>query len=265
MLGLAEYVSASAELLQIAKNTETKTAKRLVDVKNKQTAIAITRKLSNEYQEEYEQLLARTLADVSDNAVGYYGKKLNVPESKYSGVAKRITALQYEDEYFGLTLARRLLINKRRLQRNITASAQIGIDKLQDVYTKAYPFGAQVNTDRRLMLSYAVRIENEVAKEMAKRADIPLIRWTLARRHRQTDICDDLANNVDKAVVAYLQEHKIKENPKGLYFADQLPQPPHPNCQCEFGMVSRDKSLRPGPVKRAAQKIKQLIKRLRGK
>lgn len=260
MLGLAEYVAVSASLKDLAQSIEQKTTVQLSDVQNKQTAIAITRQLADEYQDEYEKLLYDGLLEVADTTATYHTKRLGSSLNPVE-IAKKVLGLQLGEDYFGLSLAKRLFINHRRLVRNINNSAQVGIDKLSDVYTKTVPFGSQYNIDRRVLLGYMVKVEQEVAKEIARQEGRALIRWTLSHRHRQTDICDDIATNIDPKVVEYLRENNIDADPRGLYFVDDLPNPPHPNCQCEHHIFAPDVG-KPTRIRRTAQKLRNIVRRL---
>ncbi len=55
----------------------------------------------------------------------------------------------------------------------------------------------------------------------------------------------------------------INENPKGLYFVDDLPLPPHPNCQCEYGMVVKGKTQITTKIKRTLRKVQNILNRIK--
>lgn len=263
MLGLAEYSVLSQELYRLGSDAEKKIGDQLLPDTTKTEAIDIAKEAAFEYYDNYEQLLQAGLVEIADNATAYYGDKtgIEMPKDFSAGIVVKA----YEEDYFGATLAKRLLVNRRRLERNITRTAQVGTDALKGLITDPIPFGSQHNIDKRVLLASAVKIEQDVVKEFVdKHEEDPLIRWTLSSFHAVPDICDDLANSVDKGVVAYMKANNIDEDPKGLYTADSLPHPPHPNCQCEYHLVTQ-KSQSISPVKRTVRTIKNLLERFRGK
>jgi hypothetical protein len=260
MLGLAEYVVASKELQGIAAAIEAETAKQIEGLSD-QAAIKAALKLGKNYQTQYEVLLRLSLHEIAQNTAAHYEKqlKIKIPEEKMEA----LVADHYAEKYYGASLTTRLIFNQQVLKRRIAQSGTVGPQYLTDVYTQRVPFGSQVATDQRVLLSSIVKMEQDVARLAADQTEHKLVRWVLSRKHTQTDICDDLSRAVDDSVVEYLNEKRLRIEPKGLYFVDNLPVPPHPNCRCEFNIVGAEKE--PNLLERAAKKVRQLIGKLFGK
>lgn len=263
MLALAEYSVLSQELLRLARQAESKIDESIDSDMFKASAIKITKEIALAYYDDYQALLESGLLEIAENAVSFYEQKSDVQLKK--GFVKDVVNKAYEERYFGAALAQRIIVNRKRLERNITKSSQVSVNALKGVLTNPVPFGAQYNIDKRVLLATAVKIEQDVAKEFAESEEHSLIRWRLSPMHAKPDVCDELATNVDKSVVSYLEKHKIKENPKGLYFANSLPHPPHPNCQCEYSLVTGRTKSTSGRVKRTVRTIRRLLERFKGK
>lgn len=273
MLGLAEFRAAGVQLQQLAQTYDQKTAtdiaplfddKGNMTTPNRQRAVLLTQANLNAYYDEYEQLLYSSALESGDNAASHYAKQLGstIPES----LVPDTVGAQYARKYYGATLAARLVFNRARLLRKANNTAAVGAEHLTGVLTKATPFGAQITLDRRLLLSTMVKVEHDIAKQMAKLDDIPLIRWTLSHMHKQPDVCDDLATHSSKRVVEYLEEREVPDvNPKGLYFLDDLPRPPHPNCQCEYALVAPGRPVGTGTFKRTLARMRALFNKIRKK
>lgn len=270
MLSLAEYVAATADLIAIGAKYEGIILDGVQGETSKLKAVAFVRSLVPEYQKEYRQLLDETLTDAARTAVNHYANNLGLDLDEEQ-LSKEIVQQQYTDKFYGASLNQRLRINQGVLTRRIvqTASAAYALPKdpkpelLATIFTKPVPFGAQVPVDRRVMQGTLAKIENDVARRMAELAKVRLIRWTLSHRHTKPDICDDLAKSVNPSAVRYMKEAGIRENPRGLFLAEELPEPPHPNCQCEYSMVIAGKTIQVGRVKRTLSKIRSLLSRLR--
>lgn len=263
MLSLAEYVAYSKQVEQLGISTESKIADQLKGGVTDTEARALAKGYGADYWAEYTKLFDEAMEEVADNALSHYAEQLGVDVP--DGLKDKIIQKQFSDKYYGATLEKRLVYNLTLLQKRIDLAGRIDAKHLTTTYSQYPMFGSQTVTDKRLLLGTMVKIENDAAKEMAGQGDIPFLRWTLSHRHAQTDICDDLASNIDKSVVAWISEKGLKIDPKGLYFAKDLPEPPHPNCQCEFGMVREREELKPGRLERAVDKVKRLLRKISGR
>lgn len=263
MLGLAEYVVISQEILRLGQEAEANVANQLTPGMTKQKAISITKDEMLAYYDNYQTALENGLEEIANNAVGYYSDQaeVDVPE----GLANKLVKSAYGEKYYGATLLQRLVVNKKRLERNITRSAQVSQEALTKVITDPIPFGSQYHVDKRVLLATAAKLEQDTAKEFARKEQHPLINWKTSSFHAKPDVCDDLANAVDKTVVSYIKSNKLDIDPRGVYFQDKLPLPPHPNCQCEYGLVREAKSTSKGAVKRTVSTIRNLLRRFKGK
>lgn len=260
MLGLAEYVTASKEVERYGREIES-TVKKLVESNTpKDKIVSYAHAAAASYQTQFEELIDDTMREVASNAVKHYAEQLGVEAS--DDLIESVVRRQYKEKYYGATLTKRLGYNFRLLEKRIDLAGQIDPKHLSTTYSSYPMFGSQTVTDTRLLLGTLAKIENDVAREMAEKTEVPFLRWTLSHKHKQTDICDDLANNVDKAIVTYLQNRNLRVSPKGLYFAKELPQPPHPNCQCEYGMVRATQEFEPGRLERAVNRVRKLLRRL---
>lgn len=244
MLGLAEYRAAAAQVERLGQQYDQQLAEALRDIKNKQEAIKIARQIVAPYQAEYEGLLRRTLHQIAFNASSKYIDDLGL-STDASELATALVDKQYTSKYYGYTLDQRLNVVNKRLNRAITQRGNVAVDRIPGVFSSGLP-GSQMHIDRRLLQGTTVKVERDTAFAVAEDADIPLIRWRLSPRHTKACACEEYAK-------------------KGLFKREELPDPPHPNCQCEFELVTATKSTRPGPIKRVLRAVRNLIQQLRGK
>lgn len=269
MISLPEVTAISAQIAQLGAEKDNGMASQL-DNLSKQQAINTAKDMAEDYQDSLQDIVTDGLDEVGDTASDYYAKAtgVTVPEGELNKFIKKA----YSEKYYGLTLGARLTVNKVRLKNNITKTGQV-LNKedtpihLAGVYTKSYPYGAQVNIDQRVVQATAQKLEQDIAKLYSEKANYELIRWALSGRHSRSCVCEDLANSVDRDVEEYLKENDLDEDPRGLYFRNKLPRPPHPFCQCEFELVGRGgtKASNKRGFKRSTQKIRQLVQRIRGK
>lgn len=262
MLGLAEYVAAAAELDTIGSVYEDELRAKLTGL-TKRDAIKLARLYVPIYQRDYRALLDRTLRDIAATAVDHYADHTGVSLDR-ERLVEELIRRTYNERYYGATLTARLNIAQKQLERRIVQTAQVSPDKLSTIFTESVPFGAQNTISKRLLLGQAAKIENDTAKEMAARANIDLIRWTLSHRHATPDVCDDYSRSVSRNVVRLLDENNIEMDPKGLYLRDELPPPPHPNCQCEYAFTDLASGSRVGAVRRSIRKVRRILRQLRG-
>lgn len=263
MLGLAEYIVLKGEFLQLGKDIEAQVASKIAG-KDKTDALEQTYSIGRTYIRKRDEMIKSGLLEIARNALNHYGEQVS-PDEPLEQFAESIVNAHYKDDYYGANLQQRLAVSNKQLTRRMINTANLDHNLLDQTFTQTYPHGAQVPVDQRIFLGYAAKTENDIAQFVAKKVDIPFIRWTLSHRHKQEDACDDLATAVDKNVVAYIDENQLTIDPKGLYFANQLPRPPHPNCQCEYGLTSTSGTQTRNKVKRTVQKVKSLLRRLRRK
>lgn len=264
MLGLPEYLAASAEVQQLGKKYDSLIGEALEGVENKAEAIRIAKAFIPRYRREYERVLKQSLYDVAWNAAEHYKNELGL-ERDSAALAKRLVVDHFTEKYYGASLQQRLAVREKQLTRTVTQTAQVNIQSLSGLFTEKIPFGAQSFVDRRILQGAAVKIEQNAAREAAKDAEAPLIRWTLSPRHAIACDCEELASAVSDEVVTYLKANSLTLDPKGLYLAANLPNPPHPNCQCEYGIVTAEREHKPTNVQRVLKRVRSIIRRIRGK
>lgn len=262
MLGLAEYLALSAELRAIQSQYTTELVTKAEGLP-KQDRVKLAKQFADTYFEQYKETLSEGLEDIAENALKYHANQLDLvlPKSLASDLVDEL----YDEVYYGATLNQRLGVLRKRVLRRAILQANISTDHIQnsvalkDPLEKILP--AEEPAQRRVLLGSAAKLEQNAAVAVAEHMDAPFIRWALSHRHKQQDACDDLANNIDKGVVRELERLNSSANPKGLYFKDSVPPPPHPNCQCEYGVASFGKTTG-GYVKRTKSKILSLLRKL---
>lgn len=264
MLGLPEYRSYSAELLRLGQKYDGLIADQLLPTTTKAQAVKIAQDVIPAYSAEYRGLLSKAMSDIAENAVMHHAKLLGLqPDVKK--LTARLVANQLNEKYYGYTLTQRLTVRERQIVRQAVQTAQVDPQKIAGLFNQRVPFGAVTSIDRRLLQGTSVKIEQDAAKIMGEAGDIPFLRWTLAGGHKAPCMCEEYATQINKDVVDYLNAHDLKIDPKGLYFREELPPPPHPNCQCEFGFVTSESEKRSSFVHRAVQTVRNILRRLRGK
>lgn len=258
MFSLPEYRATAADIKTLGQTFDDQMRNALPDLDQK-SAIKLARDMANDYYEEVDTVIQEGLTEVGVNVAG--ALDLDTDEQYVEDIVK----LSLAQKYFGLTYRARQTVNRVRLMRKITQTAAGGKDKLAGIYTERYPYGAQVNTDIRTFQGYTIKLEQDLVKEAATKQDVPFVQWRLSPKHAKECMCDVLANNIDKEVQEFVIEHNLDLELEGLYFRDKLPRPPHPNCQCDFGLVEAQGAKRLGKVKRTARKIRNLVRRISSK
>lgn len=269
MISQPEYLANSAQLQTIAEHHRDELINKLRGVSDVGTGINVTNAQAALYHSDFEDVLSTALAQTGNTTVDHYDRvlKLNLPdEAKHEIVAEQIMR-QTTDLYYGATLDQRLAGSRRMNAIRIRKSATVGrtletkLANLSRIFVDPYPHGAQVAVDQRLMLGQLVKLEHDLASRMAGIAEIRVVKWSLSHRHKRKDICDDYAEAIDKAVAAYMRNRGITASPKGCYFIDEVPEPPHPNCQCSLRML-HDGTFTTTVVERAVEFIKDLLGKL---
>lgn len=266
MIARAEFLEASKKLTALASSYETRTSERLDEITTLDRAIKATRQLAKGYHTDYRTLLSNSLVQTGVTTADHYNNVLNagLSQKELNKIIEEQIVKQSKQKYYGATLDQRLaasrLMNETRIRKSAYVGATLDTRKLNlsRIFTNSYPFGAQVNLDQRILLGQMVKLEHDLALVIAEKADIKVVKWTLSHRHKKRDICDTYAEAVDKDVVKYLRKEKIKADPKGLYFIKNVPEPPHPNCQCHLTMLD-GKKLAGGKVRRTLRRARQLL------
>ena len=157
----------------------------------------------------------------------------------------------------GATLEKRLDVSKRlankRLRQEITLSdTKKGVEESRK---RALAFmtdnretgrsligGSNYKYNERILVSEYNRAKQEASREIMKELGL-LGRWTLNSRHKIYDICDEFAEKTGEQaskLLASLNVSIFELDPRGVYTADELPDYPHPYCQCSIEPVLTD-------------------------
>lgn len=272
MVNKPEYVAASSDLIAAARTLEDELLTALQGTSTITKALDIAKGYGLSYYEGFDQLYDETLRTASLNALNYYNKHyaLAMSDEDIETYAYQLLDDLKNKKYHGLDYAQRRSLLNLSLNKRFSKSSSVGKDinqkfiNISRALSHPYPFGAQTNLDRRFLLSEMVRAEHQIARDLAEKAGIPLIRWNLSGQHSQVDICDELASAVSREVVIFLQEHgRQDEDPRGLYFVDQVPRIPHPNCQCQLsGVALEGKTLLRPSTRRGIQSVMKLVQKI---
>lgn len=271
MLGLAEFRALSQEVQALGWAADLNIRRHIDKKTSKQQAIEQTNEIADQWEEDYGIILSDGTKKVMENAADYYNNQLGLGIDLNTAITD-IQAIQQTQQFYGATVKRRQLMNMMRLRRQISQTAAVDPMLLGGLFSDPVPFGAHTNVAKRLLLGTAVQAEHNTAKYFAEKGDVPFIRWTLSHQHKKEDECDERANYVDRDVVDYIAEHHLDLDPHGLYFRADLPLPPHPNCQCEYHMVTeKGKDISEGTehpsgrLNKAFHAVRKALQRIRGK
>ena len=157
----------------------------------------------------------------------------------------------------GATLEKRLDVSKRlankRLRQEITLSdTKKGVEESR-IRSLAFMTdnretgrsligGSNYKYNERILVSEYNRAKQEASREIMKELGL-LGRWTLSSRHKIYDICDEFAERTGEQaskLLASLNISIFELDPRGVYTADELPDYPHPYCQCSIEPVLTD-------------------------
>lgn len=272
MVTKPEFTAASLEAIAAAKTVEQELLYALEGATSITKALDVAKSYGVSYYEGFDDLMDQTLKDAALSSSNYYNKHyaLGLSDDELRDYSYQLIDDLKNEKYHGLNHKQRKTLLQLALNKRFAKSSSVGLtidQKLKNIsraLTKPYPFGAQVNLDRRFLLSEVVRVEHKIARDLAARAGIPLIRWNLSGGHSQVDICDEYAGAVSKDVIIFLQENgREDEDPRGLYFIDEVPSIPHPNCQCELSGVGIKETFLSRPqTRRSIQKVMELMQKI---
>ena len=240
MISNSTYQDVKRQIAELAANRTKQLENEVLTASNMQAALQKAKKITNSYHREYIPMVYSGLSRVGMNAIDYYAPNLT-EDQKQRELTQALDSLTH-NRYYGLTLPQRLAQSNQHLNYNLRRSSLVGAKpetrrlNITRVLSEPYPFGAHKSWDTRLFLAEAVRLEHELAQQLAHHKDVKFVKWTRSKGHVHEDICDKLARAVDKEVEAMLPPG-IK--PDGVYFIDKVPPVPHPNCQCVIKYVGQ--------------------------
>lgn len=269
MITKPEYVAGSQQVLKVAQEQEAALEAALKGTSTINDSIKQARLQAEIYHRIVESTIHSTLLDVGETAVQHYSKVLDLPltEAEQSEIVSKLVGDQYEKTYYNATLEQRLSNSRYMNNLRIKRSAYVGKTlstrqtNLARIFRHPYPFGAQVHLDNRILLGQSVKLEHDIATFLCELAEVEFIKWTLSSTHPKPDICDDYASYLDKRVSRALKDRDIWVDPKGIYFRDEVPTIPHPNCQCSLIPLNKGQ-LTPTTAERLKEKLRDLLEKL---
>lgn len=268
MLGRSIYESTKRDIQDHANTFTAQLREQLAEETSLYRAVQSANSTAIRYHQQLTNTVFNRLREVGNNAIDYYAPELDAL-GKEQAVGLAMDELVHS-KYYGLTLPQRLRQSHLQLRSNIKRSSVVGVkletrlENVTRVFNYTYPFGAQKSWDTRLFLAEAVRIEHVIAKNIAIRKSLKLMRWTLSAVHPEPDICDRYANAVDPAVDAFIQKNKFDIDTHGVYFLENVPKIPHPNCQCVIRYVNESRRGRRRKPKKKLNLVQRIIKAIFG-
>ena len=270
MIAKAEHTAAQIDLQGIAEQQERLLATELIGVTGRQNALKVGFRLLKQYHDQVDTAIVEGLQSVGVRSAVHYNAVLGLDysEAELRDLVQTHLNRQLTEPYHGANLADRLYRGRVMSRARMTKAAHIGVEEetrkanIARHFVHKYPFGAQVNFDKRILLAQSVLLEHEIAKDLAEKADVKLAVWTLSKKHSVRDACDTLAEAVDKDVEAFMKKNNIDIDAAGVYFMQDVPHPPHPNCRCTLQFVHKKKVTSGSPF-RSAIALQKLWKRIK--
>ena len=265
MIARAEHTATQIQFDGIAEQTAQALAEQLQGITDARKSVTLGLQMLEQYHDEINKTLLQGLHDVGFRAAAHYNQILDLGLTEDALHARVISHIerQFKEPYHGANLGDRLYMNKIGSTTKFTKASNTGAElstrqqNLVRHFAHPYPYGAQVNRDKRILLAQAVFLEHSLAKDLGQEAGVQFVAWTLSHQHSKPDICDHLAAQITPKVAQALKEAKIKLDPKGVYFIGETPNLPHPNCRCTLRYV-KDQKLTPSTAKRSAAALRKL-------
>lgn len=203
-----------------------------------------------------DKAIERTLERLNAQMVEVIGMPLSTEQK--AQIATKVKKRQV-GAFRGLTLSQRLKNSRDVVQKRMTQYARDGMIREQQGVNKirARSFintpssqgliagGSIVNRNSRLAISEVNRAEQNTVKAFLEENDLPG-RWELSGNHKKRDICDNFAEGTGEKAFKLFSKAQIQFPMQGVYLASEMPQYPHPYCEChiepifgqDFGMTN---------------------------
>lgn len=161
------------------------------------------------------------------------------------------------DKFKGKTLDQRLRISKEKARRRLKnelknsttkkgakTSRQKALNFLTDNREGARSLqgGSNYKYNERLLVSEFNRAKQDTMREVAKELGM-LTKWTLSPNHNIEDICDIHAESTGNIANEIIEKYKLSIFKDGVYAGEEIPEYPHPYCQCDINPVDIDYGL----------------------
>lgn len=167
-------------------------------------------------------------------------------------------------KFKGATLDKRLKTSKNMANERLKYEARISTDeeRAKDRKQKAMDFltdkresgrsligGSNYKYNERILVSEFNRSSQDAMKEYLKELNI-LGRWVLSSKHNIRDVCDKIAEQTGARANRLIDKFNIRVNREGVYTSEEIPEYPHPYCQCridpvyiDYGLIRFDEKL----------------------
>lgn len=99
--------------------------------------------------------------------------------------------------------------------------------------------GSNYKFEERILVAEMNRARQETTREIMSEFDL-LGRWVLSARHNIFDICDKFATETGRKAERLIRMYNLPIFQEGVYTNDEMPDYPHPFCQCEIDIVDVD-------------------------
>lgn len=241
-------------------------------------------KMSNKYDQvryrtrnmtdETEQLLNRSREQRIEEEImrqnerlGQQGAETLAPEE--IDRLKNKTMQKTQEEFKGATASQRLHVSKRKMNKRMRSELRNATDpeNVDDVRMDVKRYltddretgrslagGSAFKYNERIMIAEQERAKQQVSKDIAEEYDL-LIRWNLHPDHEIEDICDDHAEGVGTKADKMVNEIDEDMNKQGLYASDEVPEYPHPYCQCQLNVETSEKMMNRLSLNNIEQKL----------
>lgn len=211
--------------------------------------------LSNTLHKSVETSL-NTQIDLSVTRINrIMAKRGKIPISKKDIIVlkKKIIA-DISKKYFGKTYKQRIKENIVKHQRKISKLVKVSLargvkkDKIisevkKQLTNKKYGRGNSLfKSIDKILISESNRVGHISNKEYSKQAKIPLMKWHTSGHYASTkakygwgeEICQIYETSIQNDVGKMVHDGKIKVKGslEGVYLTENIPDYPHPNCEC---------------------------------
>lgn len=162
---------------------------------------------------------------------------------------------ELQGEFKGATMDKRLEVSRKKINQRYRkeiprATTEKGLKNAKkDTYKymtdsretgRSLRGGSSFKYNERLLISEQERANQEATKKLAEMKDL-LMSWNLNPSHKIYDICDEHATTVGVEAQRYISKYEIQDvEMEGLYTSAEVPEYPHPYCQCMLDIVLTD-------------------------
>lgn len=110
--------------------------------------------------------------------------------------------------------------------------------------------GSNFKYNDRMIQSEMARIGQNTSKMFLEETGL-LGRWTLSANHKKRDVCDIHAESIGAKADELIKKYDLGIAPEGAYASDEIPEYPHPYCQCSIHPILSDYGMASLTLERA--------------